>query len=79
MKENIVRFKNNMISSFIISGLLFIAFLLTLLIYNYYSAQFKVAIVFIMLLFFACGVAFYILSILFDQANKYKEENDLTI
>ena len=77
--ENVKRFRNNMVYSFSISVLVLIALLITVFVYNYYSAQLKVALLFISVLFFAASIAFYILSGLFKQAAIYKEENDLTI
>ncbi len=77
--DNVKRFRYNMIFSFIICILVLLAFFIASFGYNYYSAQLKVALLFISLLFFAASIAFYILAGLFKQATIYKEENDLTI
>lgn len=76
---NILRLKRGMISSFIISVLVFVALLLAIFKYNYYSLQLKYCVFFISVLFFGVGIALYILSELFKLAIKYKEENELTI
>ena len=68
-----------MLSSLTISTLIIIALLLTIFIYDYYSLQLQVALTFMSILFFAVGIALYILSELFKEATTYKEENDLTI
>lgn len=78
-KDNIKRFKISMHLSFIISLLILIALVICNYVYNYYSLQLKVALIFMSFLFFCFSVCFYVLSELFRQANKYKEENDLTI
>lgn len=77
--DNVKRMKNGMISSYIISILIFIALLFSVFLYNYYSLQLKVALFFMGILFFGVGIALYILSELFKEATTYKEENDLTI
>ena len=76
--ENVKRFKDSMLVCFILSILVIIADVITFS-YNYYSLQLKVALVLLSIIFFGIGIAFYILSELFKQATKYKEENDLTI
>lgn len=77
--ENVKVLKNNMILSTLISIFVFIALLIACLMYNYYTLQLKFALGFIILLFFIASIACYVLSELFNQAYKYKEENDLTI
>ncbi|MBR4178141.1 MAG: DUF2975 domain-containing protein [Bacilli bacterium] len=77
--ENVKILKNNMFISIIIGILVLISLLISCFMYNYYSLQLKFALGFISLLFFVASIAFYILSELFNQAHKYKEENDLTI
>lgn len=77
--ENVKRMRNGMLSSFIISLFIIIALLLTIFAYNYYSLQLQVALSFMSILFFAVGIALYILAELFKEATTYKEENDLTI
>ena len=77
--ENVKRFKNSMYSSIIISILIIGALLISIFVYNYYSLQLKFALGFISFLFFCFTICFYVLSELFKQASKYKEENDLTI
>lgn len=65
--------------SFIISILILIALIFSQFLYDYYSLQLKVCLGFVCLLFFAIGIALYILKELFAKAVFYKEENDLTI
>lgn len=77
--DNIERLKKSMKVCFIISLLVVIALLINIFLYSYYSLQLRVALAFIAILFFGVGVALYIISVLFKQAVKYKEENDLTI
>ena len=76
--DNVRRFKSSMLLSFIIGVFVIVSIFMTFL-YNYYSLQLKVALALLSVLFFGVGIAFYILSELFRQATKYKEENDLTI
>ena len=77
--ENVKILRNNMIVSILISVFVIFALLISCLMYDYYSLQLKFALGFIILLFILASIAFYILSELFNQATKYKEENDLTI
>ena len=77
--NNVKILKENIYISIIISVLVFISFLVSTILYDYYSSQFKVSLIFISILFFGLSIAFYILSELFRQATLYKEENDLTI
>ena len=77
--DNVKRLRRSMYITFSISILVIIALLIASIAYSYYSAQLKVALLFISVLFFGVGIAFYILSELFRQATLYKEENDLTI
>lgn len=78
-KLNVIRLKSSMITSFIISFFVFIALLLSIFKYNYYSLQLQYCILFISILFCGVGIALYILSELFKLAINYKEENELTI
>lgn len=78
-KLNVIRLKRSMIISFIISFFVFIALLLSIFKYNYYSLQLQYCIFFISILFCGVGIALYILSELFKLAINYKEENELTI
>lgn len=79
LRVNILRLKNSMISSFIISLFVFISLLLSIFKYDYYSLQLKYCIFFIQILFLGVSIALYILSELFKLAINYKEENELTI
>ena len=78
-KENVKILKNNMIISILIGVLVIVSLLIACFMFKYYSLQLKFALGFISLLFFIAAIAFYVLSELFNQATKYKEENDLTI
>ena len=77
--KNVIRMKKSMIICFIISLLVIIDFLITIFVYNYYTLQLKLALLFIGILFFGVAIALYIISELFKKAIEYKEENDLTI
>lgn len=78
-KDNIKRLNYSIILSFIISILVFIALMLSIFAYSYYSNQLRYAIALVGILFFGLGIALYILSALFKEAINYKELNDLTI
>ncbi len=77
--DNVQRLRNSKLACYLISLLVLIALLFTIFLYDYYSLQLKVALFFISFIFFGVGIALYILSVLFRQATKYKQENDLTI
>lgn len=76
--DNVKRLKDSMVMCFIVSVLVLISIGFSCL-YVYYSTQLKVALLLVSILFFGVGIALYILSELFKQATRYKEENDLTI
>ena len=66
--------------SLIIGILVLIALGFTIFLYqSYYTIGCKICIGFISVLFFAIGIALYILKSLFKDAITYKEENELTI
>lgn len=77
--EDTIRYlRKGMYISFVISGLVGIAFGL-LFLYDFYTLGIKACVGFIAILFFGVGIALYILKELFNEAIEYKEENDLTI
>lgn len=78
-EANVNRLKKGMTSSFLISIFIFIALLLAIFAYDYYTLQLEVALFLLGVLFIGVGIALYILSELFHEATIYKEENDLTI
>ncbi len=78
-KENPKRMKIGMISSLVTCIFIIIALIITIFVYDIYTLELKVALTFIAILFFGVSIALYILSELFDEAIKYKEENELTI
>ena len=41
--------------------------------------NYLIVIIFLSILFFGVGVALWLLSVLFEKATNYKEENELTI
>lgn len=77
--DNVKRMKNGMRASYLISLLIFIALFMSIFVYDYYTLQLQVALLFLSILFFGVGIALYILSELFKEAIMYKEENELTI
>ena len=78
-KENPKRMNIGMISSIVTCIFILIALLLSILVYNQYTLELKVALSFIFILFFGVSIALYILKELFIEAINYKEENELTI
>ncbi len=78
-KENPKRMSIGMISSIVTCIFILIALLLSILVYNQYTLELKVALTFIFILFFGVSIALYILKELFIEAINYKEENELTI
>jgi len=76
---NVIRLKKSMIICSIISLLTLIDLFISTFIYDYYTLQLKIALIFISILFFAVAIAMYIVSELLKRAIEYKEENDLTI
>lgn len=78
-RENSKRMNISMISSLIISIFILIGLLLTIFVYDVYTLELKVALSFLVILFFGVSIALYILKELFIEAIEYKEENDLTI
>lgn len=78
-KENPKRMNIGMISSIVTCIFILIALLLSILVYNQYTLELKVALTFIFILFFGVSIALYILKELFIEAINYKEENELTI
>lgn len=78
-KENPKRMCIGMISSLITCLFIIIAILLSIFVYDIYTLELKVALIFIAILFFGVSIALYILKELFTEAINYKEENELTI
>lgn len=65
--------------SIVESVLWFLDFLYSVFLVKYEDLIIVLGLAFLSVLFFGVAIALYILSELFKQAYKYKEENDLTI
>ena len=65
--------------SFIMSGLWIIDLLIMMFIIKNTYINYIIVLLFLFILFLGVGIALWTLSLLFSQATKYKEENDLTI
>ena len=78
-QDNVNILKKTGILSFIMSGLWIIDLLIMIFIIKNTYINYIIVLLFLFILFFGVGIALWTLSLLFLQATKYKEENDLTI
>ena len=78
-QKNVEILRNTGLLSFSMSTLWIIdLFIMIFVIKNTYI-NYILVLLFLFILFFGVGIALWTLSLLFLQATKYKEENDLTI
>lgn len=77
--QNVDILKKTGFLSFIMSVLWIIDLLIMLFIIKNTYINYIIVLLFLFILFFGVGIALWTLSLLFSQATKYKEENDLTI
>ena len=77
--DNVNILKKTGFLSFIMSGLWIIDLLIMIFIIKNTYINYIIVLLFLFILFFGVGIALWTLSLLFLQATKYKEENDLTI
>ena len=77
--DNVNILKKTGFLSFIMSGLWIIDLLIIIFIIKNTYINYIIVLLFLFILFFGVGIALWTLSLLFLQATKYKEENDLTI
>ena len=78
-QRNVEILRNTGLLSFSMSALWIIdLFIMIFVIKNTYI-NYILVLLFLFILFFGVGIALWTLSLLFLQATKYKEENDLTI
>ena len=78
-QRNVEILRNTGLLSFSMSTLWIIdLFIMIFVIKNTYI-NYILVLLFLFILFFGVGIALWTLSLLFLQATKYKEENDLTI
>ena len=78
-QDNVNILKKTGFLSFIMSGLWIIDLLIMLFIIKNTYINYIIVLLFLFILFLGVGIALWTLSLLFMQATKYKEENDLTI
>ena len=78
-QENVNILKKTGFLSFIMSGLWIIDLLIMMFIIKNTYINYIIVLLFLFILFLGVGIALWTLSLLFMQATKYKEENDLTI
>ena len=78
-QDNVNILKKTGFLSFIMSGLWIIDLLIMLFIIKNTYINYIIVLLFLFILFLGVGIALWTLSLLFSQATKYKEENDLTI
>ena len=78
-QDNVNILKKTGILSFIMSGLWIIDLLIMMFIIKNTYINYIIVLLFLFILFLGVGIALWTLSLLFSQATKYKEENDLTI
>ena len=79
LENNVNILKKTGFLSFIMSGLWIIDLLIMIFIIKNTYINYIIVLLFLFILFFGVGIALWTLSLLFLQATKYKEENDLTI
>ena len=77
--DNVNILKKTGFLSFIMSGLWIIDLLIMMFIIKNTYINYIIVLLFLFILFLGVGIALWTLSLLFSQATKYKEENDLTI
>ena len=77
--DNVNILKKTGFLSFIMSWLWIIDLLIMIFIIKNTYINYIIVLLFLFILFFGVGIALWTLSLLFLQATKYKEENDLTI
>ena len=78
-QDNVNILKKTGFLSFIMSGLWIIDLLIMMFIIKNTYINYIIVLLFLFILFLGVGIALWTLSLLFMQATKYKEENDLTI
>ena len=78
-QDNVNILKKTGFLSFIMSGLWIIDLLIMMFIIKNTYINYIIVLLFLFILFLGVGIALWTLSLLFSQATKYKEENDLTI
>ena len=78
-QDNVNILKKTGFLSFIMSGLWIIDLLIMMSIIKNTYINYIIVLLFLFILFLGVGIALWTLSLLFSQATKYKEENDLTI
>ena len=78
-QDNVNILKKTGFLSFIMSGLWIIDLLIMMFIIKNTYINYISVLLFLFILFRGVGIALWTLSLLFSQATKYKEENDLTI